>query len=99
VRPEDILVTCGFLHHHESRWKSASHPEVEKMLADLAAQSGRNTDEVLQEALVGYFDEVMQARRMLDNRYDQLKSGTVKPLDGKEALARLKAKNAAQRRK
>jgi hypothetical protein len=54
---------------------------------------------VLQEALVGYFDEVMQARRMLDNRYDQLKSGTVKPLDGKEALARLKAKNAAQRRK
>jgi predicted transcriptional regulator len=72
-------------------------PDVEKKLNDLAAQSGRATDEVLQDALAGYFEELAGARDMLNSRYDGLKSGGVEPIDGEEALSRLKAKNQAQR--
>jgi Arc/MetJ-type ribon-helix-helix transcriptional regulator len=72
-------------------------PDVEKKLHDLAAQSGRGTDELLQDALTAYFDELVQTRDMLNSRYDELKSGRVKPLDGEEAFARLKAKTEAQR--
>jgi hypothetical protein len=41
----------------------------------------------------------MRAREMLDSRYDDLKSGRVKPIDGEEAFARLKEKTEAQRRR
>lgn len=70
--------------------------DVEKKLNDLAARSGRGTDELLQDALAAYFDELTQTRDMLDSRYDDLKSGRVKPIEGEEALARLKAKTEAQ---
>lgn len=73
------------------------NPNVEKKLNDLAAQSGRGADELLQDALAGYLDELMQTRDMLESRYDELKSGSVKPIDGEEAYARLKAKTEAQR--
>ena len=72
-------------------------PDVEKKLNDLAAQSGRGADELLQDALAGYFDELAQTRDMLNSRYDELKSGRVKPIDSEEAFARLKAKTEAQR--
>jgi predicted transcriptional regulator len=72
-------------------------PDVEKKLNDLAAQSGRGTDELLQDALAAYFDELVRTRDMLDSRYDELKSGRVKSIDGEEAFARLKAKTEAQR--
>ncbi|MBZ5678783.1 MAG: hypothetical protein LAO24_01620 [Acidobacteriia bacterium] len=72
-------------------------PDVEKKLNDLAAQSGRGTDELLQDALAAYFDELVQTRDMLANRYDELKDGRVRPIDGEEAFARLKAKTEAQR--
>ena len=70
---------------------------MEKKLNDLTIQSGRRTDELLQDALTAYFDELAQTRDMLDSRYDDLKSGRVKPIDGEEAIARLKAKTEAQR--
>jgi len=72
-------------------------PDVEKKLNDLAAQSGRGASELLQDALAGYLDELAQTREMLNSRYDELKSGRVKPIDGEEAFARLKAKTEAQR--
>lgn len=72
-------------------------PDVEKKLNDLATQSGRRTDELLQDALAAYFDELAQTRNMLNSRYDELKSGGVKPIDGEEAFARLKASTEAQR--
>ncbi len=74
-------------------------PDVEKKLHDLAEQSGRGTDELLEDALAGYLDELGRTRDMLDSRYDELKSGAVKPIDGEEAIARLKAKTEAQRRR
>jgi hypothetical protein len=47
--------------------------------------------------MAGYFDEVFQIRETLSSRYDDLKSGKVKPIDGEEAFARLKAKTEAER--
>ncbi len=72
-------------------------PDLERRLSDLAAQSGRGTEDLLQDALAGYLDDLAQTRNMLNSRYDHLKSGRVKPVDGEEALARLQAKTEAQR--
>jgi hypothetical protein len=73
------------------------NPDVEKKLNDLATQSGRGTDELLQDALAAYFDELAKTRDMLNSRYDELKNGSVKPIDGEEAFARLKAETEAPR--
>jgi hypothetical protein len=72
-------------------------PDVEKKLNDLAAQSGRRPEQLLQDALAGYFDELVETRGMLNHRYDDLKSGGVKPIDGEDVFSRLKAKTQAQR--
>jgi BioD-like phosphotransacetylase family protein len=74
-------------------------PDVEKKLNDFAAQSGRGADDVLQDALAGYFEEVAQTRHMLDSRYDDIKSGKVKLIPGEEVFAELRAKSAALRAK
>ncbi len=72
--------------------------ETGKKLRDLAAQSGRDTDELVENAVAGYFDEVLQAREMLNGRYDDLKSGRVKPIPGDEVEAYFREKSAAARR-
>jgi predicted transcriptional regulator len=60
-------------------------PETESRLKDLASKSGRPTDALVEDALAGYLEEAAQLREMLDSRYDDIKSGRVKPIDG-EAL-------------
>jgi predicted transcriptional regulator len=73
-------------------------PDVEKKLHDLAAQSGRGTDELVQDALAGYLDNLDQTRNTLNSRYDDLKSGRVKPIPGDEIEAYFREKSAAARR-
>jgi predicted DNA-binding protein len=74
-------------------------PETEKKLKDLAAQSGRKTaDEIVQDVIEGYFDELAQTRTMLNSRYDDLKSGRVKPIAGYEVEAYFRDKSVAARR-
>ena len=66
-------------------------PDVEKKLNDLAAQSGRGTAAALvQDVVEGYFEELAQTRQMLDGRYDDIKSGKVKQLDGEEVFENLR---------
>src|SRR5207248_8785309 len=72
-------------------------PETKKKLKDLSAQSGRGIDDFVEDATAAYVDELLRTRDMLNSRYDDLKSGRVKPIDGEEAFARLKAKTEAQR--
>ena len=40
----------------------------------------------MEDALAGYLAEVTDVREMLDGRYDDIKSGTVKPIDGEAIL-------------
>jgi hypothetical protein len=65
-------------------------PETEKKLKDLAAQSGRGTDDLVEDAMAGYFVEALQVREMLDGRYDDLKSGRVNPIDGEQFFENLR---------
>ena len=73
-------------------------PETEKKLKDLSAQSGRGTDDLVEDAMAGYFDEVLQAREMLDGRYDDLKSGRVKPISREEVIAHFREKSESAKR-
>jgi predicted DNA-binding protein len=57
-------------------------PELESKLAEFSATTGRAPDDLIQDAIVGYFEELAQLRGTLDRRYDDLKSGRVKPIDG-----------------
>src|SRR5713101_2351528 len=64
-------------------------PETAKKLKDLAATSGRAPEDIVEDALAGYLEEVASVRETLDSRYDNLKSGRVKPIDGEEAIRKL----------
>ena len=57
-------------------------PETESRLTELASKSGRTPDDLVEDALAGYLTEVAEVREMLDGRYDEIKSGRVKPIDG-----------------
>jgi predicted DNA-binding protein len=57
-------------------------PETESRLQELAAQTGRAPDELVEDAMVGYLQELAHTRQMLDGRYDDIKSGRVKPIGG-----------------
>ena len=57
-------------------------PELERKLNDLAAKTGRATDDLLEDAVAGYVEELAGVREMLDSRYDDLKSGRVTPING-----------------
>jgi predicted DNA-binding protein len=57
-------------------------PETESRLNELASKSGRPTDELVEDAMAVYLVEVTEVRNMLDSRYDDVKSGRVKPVEG-----------------
>jgi hypothetical protein len=65
----------------------------------VARESGCRSDEVIEDALTGYFDELRYTREMLDRRYDDLESGKVTPIDGEEAFRRLLERTEAQRKR
>jgi predicted DNA-binding protein len=72
-------------------------PETESRLHQLASQSGRPTDELVEDAMAGYLREVSDLRSMLDSRYDDVKSGKVQPVDGEAVFARLRQKSEKRR--
>jgi predicted DNA-binding protein len=55
-------------------------PSQEAKIAALAAKTGRDKSEILEEVIDSYFDELADVRQMLDQRYDQFKAGPVKAL-------------------
>jgi predicted transcriptional regulator len=74
-------------------------PDVQAKLEQMARESGRPSDELVQDAVVGYFDELANTREVLDRRFDDLENGRVKPIDGEEAYRRLMEKTEAQRQR
>jgi predicted DNA-binding protein len=72
-------------------------PDRQAKLDRLVAETGRSADEFVQDAMAGYVDELVDLRASLDNRYDEIKSGKVKPISGDEVMARLRAKSEARR--
>lgn len=72
-------------------------PDLAAQLDRLATETGRAKDDLVQDAMAGYFLELSQVRQMLDARYDDIKSGKVKPIDGEEAFSQLRQKSLARR--
>ncbi len=72
-------------------------PATAKKLNDLAATSGRAPEDIVEDALAGYLEEVTSVRKTLDSRYDDLKSGRVEPIDGEEVFRKLREKSEGRR--
>ena len=72
-------------------------PETESRLNELAAKTGKSPADLIGDAMAGYLVEVAETRNMLATRYDDIKSGRVKPIDGEEAFSRLRRKSKERR--
>jgi predicted transcriptional regulator len=57
-------------------------PETQSRLNELAMKSGRAPDDLIEDALAGYLEEVSLVREMLDSRYDDFKTGRIDTVDG-----------------
>ena len=68
--------------------------DVQARLDQMARDAGRSSDEFVQDAVMGYFDELAVAREMLDRRYSDLETGRVQPIDGEGAYRRLMGSSA-----
>ena len=72
-------------------------PETAEKLDALAASSGRSPEDIVEDALAGYLEAVGSIRRAVDSRYDDLKNGRVKAIDGEEAFRQLREKSERRR--
>ena len=66
-----------------------NNPELQTKIDQWVMETRRPADELVEDAMAGYFDELAQVRKTLDSRYDDIKSGKVKLIPGDEAYARL----------
>lgn len=71
--------------------------EMAKNVQDLADATGRTPSQIVEDALAGYFDHLASVRATLDSRYDDLKSGRVKPIDGEEFFRQLRERSQRRR--
>lgn len=74
------------------------NPDLQSKLDRWVAETGRGPAELVEDAMAGYFDELARTREMLNSRYDDLKSGRVKPISRDELVAHFREKSAAARR-
>jgi predicted transcriptional regulator len=72
-------------------------PETESRLQELAAKTGRAPDDLVEDAMAGYLQELADVRETLDRRYDDLKTGRVKATDGEDAFANLRRTSKERR--
>jgi predicted transcriptional regulator len=56
--------------------------DLQAKIDQLVTETGRAPDKLLEDAMAGYIPELAKTRDMLNSRYDDLKSGRVKPIDG-----------------
>jgi predicted transcriptional regulator len=82
---------------YSSRMEVHVTAETAKRLNDLATTSGRAPEDIVEDALAGYLEEVTSVRKTLDSRHDELKTGRVKPIDGEEAFRKLREKSERRR--
>jgi len=57
-------------------------PDLQAKIDQLVSETGRAPDKLLADAMAGYVAELAETREMLNGRYDDLKSGRLKPIDG-----------------
>ena len=62
-------------------------PELQAKIDQWVMETGLPVEKLIEDALAGYVPELALTREMLDSRYDDLKSGKVKPIPGDEVEA------------
>lgn len=65
-------------------------PGTESRLNELAARSGRPANELVEDAIAAYLGEVSELRARLDGRYEEIKNGSVKLIDGETFFEELR---------
>ena len=65
-------------------------PDLQAKIDQLVSETGYAPDKLLEDAMAGYVEELAQTREMLNSRYDDLKSGRAKPVDGEELFESLR---------
>ncbi len=73
-------------------------PAVQARLDQIAQESGRASSDLVQDVIAGYVEEVAELRTMLDRRYEEIRTGKVKPIPGEEVEAYFSKKFEAARR-
>ncbi len=73
-------------------------PELQAKIDQLVTDSGCPVEALIEDAMEAYIADLAQTREILDSRYDDLKSGKVKPISGDEVEAHFREKSAAARR-
>jgi hypothetical protein len=74
-------------------------PEVQAKLEQMAQQAGCASEDLVEDAVTVYVDELACAREMLDQRYDDLETGKVEMIDGEEAFRRLMSRTETERQR
>ena len=69
------------------------NPDLEKKLEALAAQSGREADELVQDVVAGYFDELAEVRSHIEEGFSQAERGEL--IDGVQARREIQASKDA----
>ena len=72
-------------------------PEVQAKLEQMARDTGRRSDQLVENVVTDFFRDFALTQETLNSRYDDLESGKVKPVPGPEVFARLRARSAARR--
>jgi len=67
-----------------------NNPDLQAKIDCWVTETGRGPDELVEDAMAGYFEELAQTREMLNSRYDNLKTGRVKPIPGEEFFESLR---------
>jgi hypothetical protein len=92
-----VLLECRFSRTLKGMDVHLTNPDLEAKLDRWVAETGRRPDELVEDAMAGYFDELARTREMLNSRYDDLKSGRVKPISRDELVAHFREKSGARR--
>ena len=67
-------------------------PELQAKIDQLVNETGCAPEKLIEDAMAGYFADLAQTREVLNSRYDDLKSGRVKPIDGEAFFEGLRQK-------
>lgn len=74
-----------------------TNPELQAKVEQWVSETGRPAEELVEDAIAGYFEELAHVRQTLDSRYDDIESGKVKLIPGEEVRAYFNAKFASRR--
>lgn len=73
-------------------------PELAAKVEQWSAETGRPVNDLVEDAIAGYFNQVEEVRAKLDSRYDDIESGRVQLVDGEEACRILNERAAARQK-